>query len=147
MPRPFRTLRLGRSIEGNPHGRRELRLSLAAALLCAAAAPPSAPVTISTKPFIAEGIAADPRGHFLVSGVFGRDILRIDARARPWLRPGRLAPVGALFGMAADAKRDRLWGSRYVFIARSQWGAVGDKGRMAANPLPAILAAIDLDPG
>ena len=48
--------------------------------------------------------------------------------------------------MTADAKRDRLWGSRYVFIARSQWGAVGDKGQMA-NPLPAILAAIDLDPG
>ena len=75
----------------------------------ASSAPPPA-VIISEAPFIAEGVATDRGGQALVSGVVGRTIVRVDrGRARAWLRAGHLAPVGALFGMAADPRRNRLW--------------------------------------
>jgi streptogramin lyase len=76
----------------------------------AAAAPVPRTVIVSAAPFIAEGVAAGADGKPLVSAVAGRTIVRLDARrVKAWLRPGRLAPVGGLFGMAADPKRNRLW--------------------------------------
>lgn len=68
------------------------------------------PVAIATGPYIAEGVAASAEGRPLVSGVLARTV-RLIARQGPldWLRPGRFAPLGDLFGMAADRKRDRLW--------------------------------------
>jgi hypothetical protein len=86
-----------------------LALAAAAAANVMAKAP-STPIILSTEAFIAEGVAPAADGSPLVSGVVGRTILKIDhGRSRPWLRPGRLAPLGALFGMAADRPRNRLW--------------------------------------
>lgn len=46
----------------------------------------------------------------LVSSVFTRTVVEFhDFKWRPFLQPGRFAPVGGLFGMASDPRRDRLW--------------------------------------
>lgn len=85
-----------------------LPLLLAAGLV--RAAPPADEAIVSSGPFIAEGVAIGPGDSLLVSGVHGRTVLvRRGDRFLPWLRPGRFAPVGGLFGMEVDARRNRLW--------------------------------------
>lgn len=67
-------------------------------------------MTITDSPFIAEDVAVAADGRLLVSGVLGRTVLvRYRDRFRAWLQPGRMAPIGGLFGMAADPQRGRLW--------------------------------------
>lgn len=83
-------------------------LLLAAGLI--GAAPPTGEAIVSSAPFIAEGVATGPGDSLLVSGVHGRTVLiRRGDRFLPWLRPGRFAPIGGLFGMEVDARRNRLW--------------------------------------
>lgn len=92
--------------------RRPFLLASLFALTAAAtwAAPLQPDIIVSTSPFIAEGVAMTPQGRLLVSGVHGRTVLIGDGSGfRPWLKPGRFAPVGGLFGMEADPKRGRLW--------------------------------------
>src|SRR4051812_26489455 len=81
---------------------------LLGAALCAFAAPPPAHVVGQTPAdFLAEGIAVTPKGAILVSGVQARTILRLTLHgAEPWLKG---LATGGLFGMAVDARRDRLW--------------------------------------
>ena len=80
-------------------------------LLCGFTAPPPKRLgEIPRADFLAEGVAIAPRGDVLVSGVQGRTVLRWTPRGvTPWLK-GQAA--GGLFGMAADARRDRLWISK-----------------------------------
>lgn len=67
-------------------------------------------MTITDVPFIAEDVAVAADGRLLVSGVLGRTVLVRDRdRFRAWLQPGRMAPLGGLFGMAADPRHRRLW--------------------------------------
>lgn len=79
-------------------------------LLAASSAQAPEEILVTKGPFLAEGLAADGAGHLLVSGVVGRTVLRQDRGTfSEWLKPGKDEPVGGLFGMAADRKRDRLW--------------------------------------
>ena len=91
--------------------RRASAAALACILLGGFASPgPPQPQRLAEIPrddFLAEGVAIAPDGALLVSGVQGRTVLRVvDGRVRPWLK-GRAK--GGLFGMAVDARRDRLW--------------------------------------
>lgn len=79
-------------------------------LALTAAAPLSQDIVITAAPFVAEDVESAPGGRLLVSGVAGRTVLvQQGATFRPWLKPARFAPMGGLFGMAADPARDRLW--------------------------------------
>ena len=87
------------------------KASAAFALLFLAGFAPQAsaePVAEIARPdFLAEGVAVTPKGAILVSGVQGRTILKLTADgAQPWLKG---PATGGLFGMAVDARRNRLW--------------------------------------
>jgi hypothetical protein len=111
--------------------RGELRSSIVLALLALstgirAVAAPLHSWIVASKPFIAEGVASTRDGRVLVSGVAGRTIVEVERdRVRPWLRPGWFAPIGGLFGMAADPRRNRLWVTEaFGSVAPGQTGPV-----------------------
>ncbi|PZQ58090.1 MAG: hypothetical protein DI570_18525 [Phenylobacterium zucineum] len=83
----------------------------------ASAAEPRATI-LATEPrrdVLIEGVAATPDGGWLVSAVAGKTIYRIETgRLVPFLKDD--GATGALFGLAVDAARGRLW-------AAEAWGA------------------------
>jgi hypothetical protein len=70
----------------------------------------AAGITVAQGPFVAEGLALSSRGELLVSGVHARTVVELhEGRPREFLKPGKFAPLGGLFGMASDPNRNRLW--------------------------------------
>lgn len=67
-------------------------------------------LTVAQGPFVAEGLALSADHELLVSGVYARTVVEIhDGKPRGFLKAGKFAPVGGLFGMASDPARNRLW--------------------------------------
>jgi hypothetical protein len=65
---------------------------------------------VAQGPFVAEGLAFSAHRELLVSGVYARTVVEIhDGKPRAFLKAGKFAPVGGLFGMASDPARNRLW--------------------------------------
>ena len=66
--------------------------------------------TVAQGPFVAERVALSADREVLVSGVFAHTVVQLHGgEARPFIHPGDFAPLGALFGMASDPARNRLW--------------------------------------
>ena len=67
-------------------------------------------LAVAQGPFVAEGLALSAHRELLVSGVYARTVVEFhDGTPRAFLKAGKFAPVGGLFGMASDPKRNRLW--------------------------------------
>jgi hypothetical protein len=67
-------------------------------------------LVVAQGPFVAEGLALSARGELLVSGVYAHTVVEFhDGKPRAFLKPGKFAPVGGLFGMGTDPQRNRLW--------------------------------------
>lgn len=94
-------------------------------------------LTVAQGPFVAEGLALSAHRELLVSGVYARTVVEIhDGKPRAFLKAGKFAPVGGLFGMASDPQRNRLW------IAETSGPSVpGSSGARRTGVLEAELSS------
>lgn len=76
-----------------------------------AAAAPEPVVQTRAEPVLVESVAFDARGRLLVSAIHAAGIFRIapDGRLMRWSRAGSAYDACAIFGIAADARRNILW--------------------------------------
>jgi len=94
-------------------------------------------LVVAQGPFVAEGLALSAHRELLVSGVYARTVVEIhDSKPRAFLKAGQFAPVGGLFGMATDPKRNRLW-----IAETSGPGVPGSSGARRTGVLEVELAS------